>query len=136
MTINMLWERQTAYYDVTYRCRIPPVFFFCDEETSSFRYVLDVVSMPRAWYRLPLIQDLPELLTTSGARTPTICILFSILVREHYLKCPPMPVEIKDISTGEGHLRRGCEKQFIHGLSPQNPNGWFAGGWSWMSSND
>ena len=84
----------------------------------------------------PLIHNVPELLTTGGARTPTICVLFSILVREDGLKCAPMQVESKDISTGEGSLRCGREKQFIHCPSTQNPNGWFVGRCGRVGRND
>ncbi len=47
-----------------------------------------------------------------------------------------MQIQIKHISTGEGSLRRGREKQFIHRLSTQDPNGWFGGGCGRVSSND
>src|SRR6266568_197613 len=47
-----------------------------------------------------------------------------------------MQIQIKHISTGEGSLRGGGEKQFIHCLSTQDPNGRFAGGGGWVSRND
>src|SRR5712692_4436422 len=47
-----------------------------------------------------------------------------------------MQIQSKHISTGEGSLRRGREKQFIHRLRTQDPNGWFVGGCGRVKSLD
>src|SRR5438128_9569781 len=47
-----------------------------------------------------------------------------------------MQIQIKHISTGEGILRRGAEKQFIHGLPSQDSNGRFGGGGGWVRRNN
>ena len=46
----------------------------------------------------PLVNHLPEVLATSGARTPTIRILFLVFIAEDGLEGSPMQVEGKDIA--------------------------------------
>ena len=84
----------------------------------------------------PLIQDLPEFLTTRGARTPTISALFPIFIRENGLKGAPMQIEVKHICTREGRLPSGGEKEFIHRSCTQHPNGRFGRGGGRMRRHD
>jgi hypothetical protein len=53
----------------------------------------------------PLAEDLPELLPTSGMRTPAGSHLFLILIGEDGLKGPTMQVQLHDIGGGEGTTR-------------------------------
>src|SRR6266516_3941786 len=73
----------------------------------------------------PLIQDLPELLTTRCVRTPTIRILFRIFIRENGLKGAPSQIQIKPIHTGERRRWRCGEERVMHRRPAQGGRAWF-----------
>jgi hypothetical protein len=61
----------------------------------------------------PLRENEPELLAPGGVRTPTIRILFFVLISEHGFKRPAMQVQGNHISRSERAWRQGGVEQLV-----------------------
>ena len=76
----------------------------------------------------PLIHDLPELLSTSGVRTPAIGVLLPVFIGQRRFKGPPMQIEVQHILWGKRPLRQHGHKQFIDRPVPLDANWRFGRG--------
>jgi hypothetical protein len=84
----------------------------------------------------PLIENLPTFLTTRGTRAPAIRVLLYVLIPKSGLKGTAMQIQIQHISSSEGGLWCGGEKEFIDRSRTQNPNGRFGSGGGRMRCHD
>src|SRR2546423_1157903 len=96
------------------------VYLFHSTQNNQrvFLYVVYVVGGLVFRSRLPLREDLPELLPAGGMRAPSISILLLIFIGQHRLKRPASQVEVDDVSGSEGPDRQRREEEFVdHPLS-------------------
>src|SRR5712691_9522621 len=101
------------------------VFFFFNEKTSPFRYVLNVVSTARVRSRLPLTRDLPEFLSALSVGTPAIRVFFDIFIGQYHFKGPTPMIQIEHILDKEPISRQRCDEDLVHPLSDALAHGNF-----------
>ncbi len=86
-------------------------------------------------YRLPLAEDLPELLPTRRMRTPAIGILLDVFIGQNRLKGPAMQIQIQHIFGGKSRSGKSGDKQFVDHAITLFPDGG-ARGCGGMTSDD
>src|SRR5450631_4148948 len=100
------------------------VYLFHSTQNNQrvFLYVVYVVGGHVFRSRLPLCHDLPALLPTGELTTPTIGVLFGILIRQKRFKSTTMQIQLHHVRSGEPLLRQAGKEEFIDNPFPRDAN--------------